>query len=118
MSDVTAELPMFALILTFATFPTAIGTSEPARWWTLAGMTRRPRATSLRTSSGESASRSATTRIASVMMPSRAARICVLLLVLMIICRTPYAGTNRIRFNGSLSAGDGRVVGTPVMRGS
>jgi hypothetical protein len=38
--------------------------------------------------------------------------------VLMIICRTPYAGTNRIRFNGTLSAGDGRVAGTPVTGGS
>jgi hypothetical protein len=35
----------------------------------------------------------------------------------MIISRTPYAGTNRIRFNGTLSAGDGRVAGTPVMQG-
>jgi hypothetical protein len=52
------------------------------------------------------------------MTPSRAARICVLLFVLMIICRTPYAGANRIRFNGTLSAGDGRVAGTPVMTGS
>jgi hypothetical protein len=33
----------------------------------------------------------------------------------MIICRTPYAGANRIRFNGTLSAGDGRVAGTPVI---
>src|SRR5215207_3851425 len=31
---------------------------------------------------------------------------------------TPYAGANRIRFNGTLSAGDGRVAGTPVMGGS
>src|SRR5829696_4197580 len=89
MSLVTAELPMFALILTFATLPTAIGTSEPARWCTLAGITRRPRATSLRTSSGLNRSRSATTRIASVTTPSRAARICVLLLVLMIISGLP-----------------------------
>jgi hypothetical protein len=35
----------------------------------------------------------------------------------MIIAWTPYAGANRIRFNGSLSAGDGRVAGTPVMNG-
>jgi hypothetical protein len=55
--------------------------------------------------------------MASVTMPSRAARICVLLLLLMIICLTPYAGANRIRFNGTLSAGDGRVAGTPVVSG-
>jgi len=34
----------------------------------------------------------------------------------MIIVGTPYAGANRIRFNGTLSADDGRVAGTPVMR--
>ena len=96
MSDVTAELPMFALILTLLTLPTAIGLSEPARWNMLAGMTSRPRATSLRTSSGLNCSRSATNLMASVMTPSRAKRICVLLFIGL----TPYAGANRIRFYG------------------
>jgi hypothetical protein len=27
---------------------------------------------------------------------------------------TPYAGTNRIRFSGTLSAGGGSAAGTPV----
>ena len=39
------------------------------------------------------------------------------LCVLLFIGLTPYAGANRIRFYGSLSAADGRVGGTPVYGG-
>ncbi len=67
--------PMLALILTRALSPIAIGSS--AAWCRLAGITIRPRATSSRTVSGPSCSRSATRAISGVTMPSRAARICV-----------------------------------------
>ena len=72
MSDETAELPMLALILTLATLPIAIGSSDPARCRTLAGMMSRPIAISSRIVSGDSSSRSATKRIASVISPRRA----------------------------------------------
>ena len=69
---------MFALIFTLATFPMAMGSSLPARCLTFAGMINRPRATSLRTVSTSYPARRATTRIASVISPFRAAAICVL----------------------------------------
>src|SRR6185437_4132003 len=78
MEEETAELPMFALILTEATLPMAMGSSLPARWWVLAGMTRRPRATSARMSSGSRDSRWATKRMAGVISPLRAKAIWVL----------------------------------------
>src|SRR5215208_3044053 len=101
MPELTAELPMFALILTRATLPMAIGSRRPARWRTLAGITRRPRATSSRIVVAGTSSRAATSSMAGVTSPMRARRICV---TQSLIVSTPYAGTNRIRFNGSLSA--------------
>ena len=68
--EVTALLPMLALILHFEAMPIAIGSR--LTWWMLAGITMRPRATSSRTSSGARSSRSATRRISSVMIPRRA----------------------------------------------
>src|SRR5579872_4200935 len=56
-----------------------------------AGITRRPDATSARTTSGARDSRCATNAMASVISPLRAADICVLMV-------TPYAGIIRIRF--------------------
>lgn len=50
MLDVTAELPMLALILTRKLRPMAMGSSSG--WLMLAGMMARPRATSSRTNSG------------------------------------------------------------------
>lgn len=50
MPDVTAELPMFALTFTRKLRPIAIGSLSG--WFTLHGITARPRATSLRTNSG------------------------------------------------------------------
>ena len=75
---VTAELPMLALILHLEATPMPIGSSRLVRWTLLAGMTMRPRATSSRISSGSRSSRWATKRISSVMMPLRAASICVM----------------------------------------
>ena len=66
----TAELPMLALILQEAAMPMAMGSRF--RWWTLAGRIIRPRATSLRTSSGSSFSLRATKSISSVTRPWRA----------------------------------------------
>ena len=57
---VTAELPMFALILQADATPMAIGSSFLVRWTVFAGMTIRPRATSERISSGSRSSRTAT----------------------------------------------------------
>jgi hypothetical protein len=50
MLEVTAELPMLALILTRKLRPMAIGSTSG--WLMLAGMMARPRATSSRTNSG------------------------------------------------------------------
>ena len=50
MEEPSAELPMFALILTRKLRPIAIGSISG--WFTLAGMMARPRATSSRTNSG------------------------------------------------------------------
>src|SRR5690349_17509193 len=49
----------------------------PARWRTFAGITRRPRATSARMTSGVTHSRSATRRISGVTTSARAASSCV-----------------------------------------
>jgi hypothetical protein len=67
---VTCELPMFALTLHDSAMPMPMGSSFV--WLMLAGITRRPRATSSRTSSALTRSRSATKRISSVITPCRA----------------------------------------------
>ncbi len=67
MSEVTAELPMFALILQVAAMPMPSGSSSG--WQTLAGMTIRPRATSALINSAGSRSRAATLDISSVTVP-------------------------------------------------
>jgi hypothetical protein len=70
MEEETAELPMFALILTRNFLPMIIGSDSG--WLRLAGITARPRATSLRTSSTSTPSRTATNRISGVTMPALA----------------------------------------------
>src|ERR1700738_3348372 len=70
MLEVVAELPMLALILHFVAMPMPMGSR--LRWFTLAGIIRRPRAISLRISSGSIFSRPATKRISSVITPRRA----------------------------------------------
>ena len=67
MEDVTAELPMLALILTKKLRPMIIGSDSG--WLTLLGMMARPRATSLRTNSGSIPSRMAMNSISGVMIP-------------------------------------------------
>src|SRR3972149_1696406 len=52
MLEATAELPMLALILTVHALPIPIGSRGPARGFTFAGTTMRPRATSPRTTPG------------------------------------------------------------------
>ena len=69
-SEVTAELPMLALILQVALMPMPIGSRPSLRCSRLAGMTIRPRATSARTSSGSSFSRRATYSISGVIVAS------------------------------------------------
>src|SRR3989442_321119 len=101
---------MLALILTLATWPIAIGSSRLARWPTLAGMTRRPAATSSRMTSGGRASRSATRRIALVMWPDRAKCICVTTFI-----QTPFAGITRSRFKGCDLSPRRPLAGTPVV---
>ena len=61
---------MFELILHLNAMPMPIGSS--ALWWMFAGMIARPRAISLRTSSGSIFSRRATYSISSVITPLRA----------------------------------------------
>ena len=68
--DVTAEVPMLALILVRNRLPMIIGSDSG--WLTLAGMMARPRATSSRTISGSIASRRATNAISGVTSPRRA----------------------------------------------
>ena len=68
-SEVTAELPMLALILHLALMPMPIGSRPSFRWTVLAGMIIRPRATSDRTSSGSRPSRRATCSISSEIDP-------------------------------------------------
>jgi hypothetical protein len=70
MEEVTAELPMFALIFTWKRRPMIIGSSSG--WLMLAGMMARPRATSLRTRSGATPSRRAANSISGVTSPRRA----------------------------------------------
>jgi hypothetical protein len=68
--DVTAELPMFALIFTRKFLPMIIGSDSG--WWMFAGRIARPAAISSRTNSGATRSRIATNRISGVMTPRRA----------------------------------------------
>ena len=68
--DVTAELPMFALIFTRKFRPMIIGSDSG--WLMFAGRIARPRAISSRTNSGVTFSRIATNCISGVMMPRRA----------------------------------------------
>ena len=75
---VTAELPMFALILQRAAIPMPMGSSLPARCTRFAGMTNRPCATSSRILSTGSDSRRATYSISGVVWPERACSICVI----------------------------------------
>ncbi len=75
IEEVTAELPMFALILTRKLRPIAIGSDSG--WLTFAGMIARPRATSLRTKSASRFSRIATNSISGVTTPFLAQCICV-----------------------------------------
>ena len=70
MWDVVEELPMFALILHLDATPMHMGSSTP--WLMLAGMIVRPRATSLRISSGLRFSRGASHSISPVTKPLRA----------------------------------------------
>src|SRR6266853_1624352 len=70
MFEVVAELPMFELILHLNATPMPMGSSD--LWWMFAGMMARPRAISLRTSSGSIFSRPATKAISSVTTPWRA----------------------------------------------
>jgi hypothetical protein len=70
IEEVTAELPMLALILTWKLRPITIGSSSG--WLMLAGMIARPRATSLRTYSGPIPSRMAMNSISGVISPRRA----------------------------------------------
>ena len=66
-SLVTALEPMFAFTLHESAMPMPIGSRFV--WFTFAGMIIRPRATSLRTSSASTFSRSATCCISSVITP-------------------------------------------------
>ena len=70
IDEVTAELPMFALIFTRKLRPMIIGSSSG--WLMLAGMIARPRAISLRTKSASSPSRRAMYSISGVTTPLRA----------------------------------------------
>src|SRR4051794_14841109 len=70
IEEVTAELPMLALILVRKLRPMIIGSDSG--WFTLAGMTARPSATSVRTKSASSPSRSAMYSISGVTTPARA----------------------------------------------
>jgi hypothetical protein len=70
IDELTAELPMLALILVEKRRPITIGSSS--RWRRLAGTMARPAATSARTSSGSTRSRRAANSISSVITPRRA----------------------------------------------
>ncbi len=70
MEELTAELPMLALIFTLKFLPMIIGSDSGCLM--LAGMMARPRATSSRTNTGSMFSRSAMKYISSVMTPRRA----------------------------------------------
>ena len=75
MEEVTAELPMLALILVKNALPMIIGSLSG--WLTLFGMMARPAATSARTFSTSQCSRNATNSISRVISPRRAYAICV-----------------------------------------
>ena len=66
--EVTAELPMLALILTSRFRPIAIGSSSP--WLMLAGSTARPRAISSRMNSGVTCSGSSAPKASPSLMRS------------------------------------------------
>ena len=68
IEQVTAELPMLALIFTANALPMIIG--SVSGWLWLAGMTARPRATSSRTSSAGTPSRAAMNAISAVISPA------------------------------------------------
>ena len=70
IDEVTAELPMLALIFTRKLRPMIIGSSSG--WFTLAGTIARPRAISVRTNSAGSPSRIAMNSISGVTSPRRA----------------------------------------------
>ena len=70
IDDVTAELPILALTFTENALPMIIGSASGWLW--LAGITARPRATSSRTSSAGTPSRSAMNAISAVISPARA----------------------------------------------
>ncbi len=70
IEEATAELPMLALTLTRKASPMTIG--SVSGWLRLAGMTARPAATSSRTFSAETPSRSAMNSISRVISPRRA----------------------------------------------
>ena len=70
IDDVTAELPMLALIFTRKLRPMTMGSDSG--WLTLAGRMARPRAISSRTCSGVQLSRRATNSISGVISPRRA----------------------------------------------
>ena len=69
IDELTAELPMLALIFTRKLRPMIIGSLSG--WLTFAGRIARPRATSARTNSGSTFSRSATNSISGVISPRR-----------------------------------------------
>ena len=75
IDDVTAELPMLALTFTLNALPMIIGSSSGWLW--LAGITARPAATSVRTTSVGMPSRAATNAISAVTSPARARCNCV-----------------------------------------
>ena len=70
MEEVTAELPMLALIFTRKRRPMIMG--SVSGWLMLAGRMARPRAISSRTVSGARPSRRATNSISGVISPRRA----------------------------------------------
>ncbi len=70
IEEVTAELPMLALIFTRKLRPMIIGSLSG--WLMFAGMMARPRATSSRTNSGVMPSRMAMNSISGVTIPLRA----------------------------------------------
>ena len=70
MEDVTAELPILALILTKKRRPITIGSASG--WLQFNGITARPAPTSSRTSSGATPSRRPTNSISAVISPRRA----------------------------------------------
>ena len=70
IEEVTAELPMLAFTFTRKARPIAIGSDSG--WLTFDGMIARPAATSSRTSSASTPSRTATKPISGVIVPWRA----------------------------------------------